>query len=230
MEEIRLDKVTETLSVYQRKGVFCYGTDAVLLVRFVEKYEKYLTKQKLCDLCAGTGIIPLMLCDAHKELTAALVEINADAAALSEKSAEVSGLSDRVTVKNADLKTVRTLFEPECFDLVTCNPPYMTASCGKMCGDDAITLARHEIACTVDDVFASAFYLLPTGGSLYMVYRTDRLSDLMAAAKNNRFEIKQMCFVRSGKAKETCELVLVKAKKQASVGMRVTACDVEKLQ
>ena len=221
--DIRADKVTETLTVYQQAGVFCYGTDAVMLVDYVSESLMAPASKNMCDLCSGTGIIPLMLCDRYRGMKAALVEINPKAADLSQKSAEESDLSENVSVFNIDLKTVKEHFEPECFDFVTCNPPYMTASSGKMCDDEDITLARHEIACNIDDVFASAFHLLRTGGCIYVVYRTDRLSSLMAAAKNNKFEIKDMRFYRMKEGSDFCELVVCKAKKNAKEGMKVSS-------
>lgn len=226
--DIRADKVTETLSVYQQKGVFCYGTDAVMLVDYVSENVMAPASKNMCDLCSGTGIIPLMLTDRYRGMRASLVEINPKAANLSVMSAEISGLKENISVYNIDLKTVKEHFEPEGFDFVTCNPPYMTADSGKMCEDENITLARHEIACNIDDVFACAFYLLRTGGCIYVVYRTDRLSSLMAAARNNKFEIKDMRFYRMKENSDFCELVVCKAKKNAKEGMKVSSVALKK--
>lgn len=226
--EARADKVTETLTVYQQKGVFNYGTDAVLLADYVAEQVIALASKNMCDLCSGTGIIPLMLCDKFKGLTASAVEINPKAAELSVESAKVSGLKDKFTVYNRDLKNIREFLPTESFDFVTCNPPYMTADCGKMCENEDITLARHEIACNISDVFAAAFHLLKTGGCIYVVYRTDRLSSLMSAAKENRFEIKDMRLYKMKKNKDFCELVVCKAKKNAAEGMKVECVDFQK--
>lgn len=226
--DTRADKVTETLSVYQQTGVFCYGTDAVMLVDYVSESIMAPASKNMCDLCSGTGIIPLMLCDRFRGMSASLVEINPKAAELSRMSAEISGLSENVTVFNLDLKTVKEHFDGECFDFVTCNPPYMTANSGKMCDNEDITLARHEIACNISDVFAAAFHLLRTGGCIYVVYRTDRLSSLMDAAKKNKFEIKDMRFYKMKENSDFCELVVCKAKKNAKEGMKVEAVTFKK--
>ena len=75
MEEIKAEKVTETLTVLQKKGVFNYGTDAMMLADYVEKNVITLSGRKMCDLCSGTGIIPLILCDKYEKLKASCVEI-----------------------------------------------------------------------------------------------------------------------------------------------------------
>jgi len=220
MQELKLEKVTPSLSIYQQKNVFSYGTDAVLLAKFVLSNYKSMYGKSMCDLCSGTGIIPLMICDADKNIKASGVEINKDACEIAEMSAEVSNLSDRYTQYFGDIKQVRKLFKPEIFDFITCNPPYMTSSSGYMCESDYKTIARHEILCNIDDVFKAAFYLLGTGGNLFIVYRSDRLSSLFSAAKANRFEIKEMISFVSGSFTGDSKLIVCKAAKDASEGLK----------
>ena len=78
--EIKAERVTETLTVYQQKGVFSFGTDAMLLADYVSEQTAAASAKKLCDLCSGTGILSLVLCDRFPNLTADAVEINPDAA------------------------------------------------------------------------------------------------------------------------------------------------------
>ncbi len=220
MEGLKLEKVSKTLSVYQKSGVFCYGTDAVLLVKSVIGYYKSLNGKKMCDLCSGTGIIPLMICDSNRQVSACAVEINKDACDISKMSAKVSNLSETVTFYNDDIKNIKNIFPSEAFDFVTCNPPYMTIESGKMCDADYKTIARHEILCNIDDVFKAAFYLLKTGGSIFVVYRSDRLSSLFSASKNNRFEIKEMSSFIASDTPALSKLVVIRAVKDASEGMK----------
>ena len=219
IEELKLEKISDTLSVYQKEGVFCYGTDAVLLANYVKENVKTLSDKHMCDLCSGTGIIPLLLCDSNESIICDAVEINKDACRISEMSAEFSHYKNRFNVTNADIKNIKRHFTSEQFDFLTCNPPYMTASSGKMCNYDYKTIARHEVLCNIDDVFAAAFYLLRTGGSIFVVYRSDRLSSLFKAAHNNRFEIKRMSAVVTKELPSVIKLVLCEAKKDASEGL-----------
>ncbi|MBP5246147.1 MAG: methyltransferase [Clostridia bacterium] len=222
MEGIKAEKVTDTLTVLQKKGVFSYGTDAVMLADYVLENVKFINGKKTCDLCSGTGIIPLILCDKNPQLRAACVEISEKAADLCKKSVKLNGFEDRIDVLCADIKDVKTLFREEEFDFVTCNPPYMTANCGKMCDDVDINIARHEISCDIYDVFRAAFHLLKTGGCIYTVYRSDRLSALMNAAKQNKFEIKDIVFIKTKKTSDECGIFTCKAMKNASEGMKVS--------
>ncbi|MBP3580799.1 MAG: methyltransferase [Clostridia bacterium] len=220
MDGLKPEKVSDTLTVYQKSGVFCYGTDAVLLVKNVLSYYKSLGGKIMCDLCSGTGIIPLMLCDSQQNLKASAVEINETACEISKMSANVSNLSGRVNIINGDIKEIRSIFPSESFDFVTCNPPYMTSDSGKMCTDDYKTIARHEILCNIYDVFAAAFYLLRTGGNFFVVYRSDRLASLFDAAKQNRFQIKEMHSYISSTVPALSKLTVIRATKDASEGMK----------
>ena len=228
MDGLKLEAATPTLSIYQKKGVFSYGTDAVLLSKFVLSSFKSFKNKCMLDLCSGTGIIPLLICDKNPDIAASGLEINKDACKIARMSADVSNLSKRYTQHEGDIKDVRNVFSPEQFDFVTCNPPYMTAKSGYMCEDDYKTIARHEIHCTIDDVFKAAFYLLRTGGSIFIVYRSDRLSSLFTAAHNNRFEIKEMIsFVSSCDTPTNSKLVVCRASKDASEGLKHTICNTE---
>ena len=227
MDNIKPEKVTPTLTIYQEKSVFSYGTDAVLLLKFAEKQFKSFNNKKMCDLCSGTGIVPLMLCDKYKKLSAYGVEINDKACKLATMSAEVSCLQQRYTQINADIKEIRKHLQSESFDFVTCNPPYMTNTSGYMCQSDYITIARHEILCNIDDVFKAAFFLLRTGGKFFIVYRQDRLSSLFSAAKNNRFEIKELVSFISKDTPALSKLVVACAVKDASEGLKHTICNTD---
>jgi tRNA1Val (adenine37-N6)-methyltransferase len=220
-EAPKLEKVSETLFVYQQKGVFFYGTDAVLLSAYASSAVKPNSKSCGIELCSGTAFAALSLLDRFPHLEMSALEINKDACRLSEMSAEKSGLADRFKVKNGDVCNVKKEFPSERFDFVICNPPYMTATSGKMCADDYKTVARHEILCNMNDIFKASYYLLGTGGSLFIVYRPDRLSSLFSGAKENGFEIKKMTFVFSKTDREPV-LVLCEAKKQAKEGLRMT--------
>ena len=221
MDGLKLEAATPTLSVYQKKGVFSYGTDAVLLSKFVLSSFKSFKNKSMCDLCSGTGIIPLLICDSTPDVSACGLEINKEACEIAQMSASVSGLDGRYKQFEGDIKNARNLFTSEQFDFITCNPPYMTANSGFMCTDDYKTIARHEIHCTIDDVFKAAFYLLKTGGNLFIVYRSDRLSSLFSAAQNNRFQIKEMISFASGKgASHLSKLVVCRASKDSAEGLR----------
>ena len=57
---LRLDDLQiKNYYIYQDTDSFCFGVDAVLLANFMAKFIK--RNDKVIDLCAGNGIIPILI-------------------------------------------------------------------------------------------------------------------------------------------------------------------------
>ncbi|MBR5311479.1 MAG: peptide chain release factor N(5)-glutamine methyltransferase [Clostridia bacterium] len=81
---------------------------------------------KLLDLCTGSGCIAAAVLHAGKNTVGIAVELYPETAALAEKNIKNLGLADRCRVITGDACT--DLFpDDEKFDVITANPPYVTA-------------------------------------------------------------------------------------------------------
>ncbi len=192
-----------------------FGTDAVLLSRFAGAKET----DTLCDLGTGCGIIALlMLCDG-KLKRAYGVDISEEAISLCEKTKEELSL-EKFTPICSDLKELKGKIPfGEC-TLVTCNPPYKAAGAGIVNPDEADRVARHETACTLDDVLSVSAKLLTFGGRLCMCHRPERTAELLAKMRESGIEPKKMRFVAKCKGSEPW-LLLVEGKRGGKTGIRV---------
>ena len=198
-------------------AVHRFSTDAVLLADFAAPREDDIA----CDLGTGCGIIPLLWCRyaAPKSVTA--VDIQSDAVSLLRESVAANGLEGRISPLECDLKAL----PPEMgdgFTLVTMNPPYKTALGGVQSPVDGRVIARHEVACTLEDIVKAAARLLKFGGRLCMCHRPERLSDLICLMRTCGVEPKRLRTVsqREGKAPS---LVLVEGRKGAKAGLNIDA-------
>src|SRR5690625_7434462 len=74
------------------------------------------------------------------------------------------------------------------FDFITCNPPYFkTPANTELNENEYLTIARHEVLCTLEDVVkACKFYVRP-GGRVAFVYRPNRLVDFISILLYNWF-------------------------------------------
>lgn len=193
-----------------------FGTDGVLLAHFAAPK----TADKAVDLGTGGGIIPLLWCKGNAPAHIIGIDIQENACRLAAGSAEISGVSDRFQVLCGDLKEIRTLRPAGQATLVTCNPPYRTGGGGIVNPNDARAIARHEIACNLEDVVAAAAYLLNSGGRFCLCQRPERLCDVMALMRQYKLEPKRLRLVcqRMG-----CEpwLFLIEGKKDSAPGMRI---------
>lgn len=177
--------------VIQDKSGFCFGSDAVLLARFAKPKKG----AKVLDLCTGTGIIPVLLWGLYELSSVDAVEIVPEVADMAKRTMELNSLSENIRVRCADLKDCPEIYGKKVFDAVTCNPPYMNKGGGLVNPKDKLALARHEIACTLDDVVKTAKSVLKPCGKLYMVHRADRMCDVICTMRKYSIEPKRMRIV-----------------------------------
>ena len=130
------------------------------------------------------------------------MELQEDACALLRDSIAYNRLSDRLTVVNADLKALKGILPFGAFDTVSCNPPYKLGGTGVLNPDEAKLTARHETACTLDDICESAAKLLRFGGRFCVCQRPERLADVTESMRRADIEPKRLRLVqqRPGKA------------------------------
>ncbi len=179
------------LALLQSQQVFRLGTDAMVLAHFV----RVEPRARVCDLCAGGGALSLLLLAADPTLHITALELQPQAVALMEQSAARNRLGAQLTPLQGDVRQIRTLLQPGSFRHVVCNPPYYPVGAGFAAGDPAMAIARTELCCTLEDVVLAAAWLLPTGGSLWMVHRPERLTDLLCALRAHDLEPKQLQLV-----------------------------------
>ena len=86
---------------------------------------------------------------------------------------------------------------------------------------DKKNIARHEVSGTIYDFCKSASKVLKYGGSYAVVYRPDRLIDLIDAMRTSGLEPKRMTFVHANNTKEP-SMVLIEAKKGGKCGLKLT--------
>ena len=106
-------------------------------------------------------------------------------------------------------------------DIIFTNPPYMKTSSGKANELDKKNIARHEVFGNIEDFTIAAKRLLKFGGTFAVVYRPDRLTDLICAMRGAKLEPKRVTFVHADTESES-SMVLVEAKSGGKSGMILT--------
>lgn len=202
--------------IIQDTGRFCFGMDAVLLSGFA----KVKDGAHVLDLGTGTGIIPILLAAKTGAAHLTGLEIQEDSADMARRSVRLNGLEDKIDIVTGDIKEAGSLFDAASFDVITCNPPYMTHNHGLTNPSDAKAIARHEILCTLEDVIARTAKLLKPGGNFYMVHRPFRLAEIMVLLHDYKLEPKRMQLVYPYVDKEP-NMVLIEANRGGRPRMTV---------
>ena len=209
----RIDFVNDDLELIQNTEGLTFGTDALLLAGYIEGRHKYGI-----ELGGGSGIISMLLLSRKKIDRITALEVQGEYAELIARNAEHNKLSDRLFAVHMDARDFKP--EAEC-DMVFSNPPYMKADGGRSCDNDKKNIARHEMNGSIYDFAESGAKMLKYGGYMAMVYRPDRLTDLIAAYRDAGVEPKRMTFVHANPS-AVPSMVLIEGKRGGKSGMKLT--------
>ncbi len=177
--------------IIQNPQKFCFGMDAVLLSGFA----RVKSGAACLDLGCGNGILPLLLEAKTPGRHFTGLEIQPYSADLARRSVALNGLEEKISIVEGDLKEASKIFGGSSFDVVTCNPPYMTGSHGLTNADEAKTIARHELLCSLEDVIRESARVLVPGGHFFLVHRPFRLAEIFSLMVAYKLEPKRMQLV-----------------------------------
>lgn len=213
----RLDELhRNAYHIIQNPAKFCFGMDAVLLSGFA----KVKAGEKALDLGTGTGIVPILLEAKTQGKQFTGLEIQPESADMARRSVALNQLEEKVNIVEGDICKASELFAPSSFDVITSNPPYMTAQHGLTNSGEAKTIARHEVLCKLEDVIRESAKLLRPGGRLYLVHRPFRLAEIIPLMVQYKIEPKRMRLVYPYVDKEP-NMVLIEGTRGGNPGMKI---------
>ncbi len=215
LEHERLDDLQfQNLQIIQNPNHYCFTTDSVLLANFA----KAKPSDSVVDLCSGSGVVGILMQAKTNAKHVTLVELQQSLANMSERSVQLNGLENKVSVVNAPLQQVHKQIGQEVFDVVVCNPPYKMQNASLLSENHEIAICKHEITVTLEEIVIEASKLLKFGGLFYTINKEERLTDLICYLRKHKLEPKQITVVPSNKGSA---LVLIKAKKGGKSGVRI---------
>lgn len=217
LENERIDDLQRNgYRIIQNPEKFCFGMDAVLLSGF----SKVKEGETALDLGTGTGIIPILLEAKTEGKHFTGLEIQAESADMARRSVALNGLEEKIEIVTGDIKDASERFGASSFDVITTNPPYMIGQHGLKNGNEAKTIARHEVLCDLEDILRESSRLLKEHGRFYMVHRPFRLAEILSTMIHYRIEPKRMRLVYPYVDKEP-NMVLIEGLKGGKSRMTV---------
>lgn len=207
----------EKMKIIQSPTVFSYSLDAVLLANFA---YMPVNKGNILDLCTGNGAVPLLLSQRTKGQLVGL-EIQERLAEMAKRSVAFNDLTDRITIVEGDLTKRQATLQQSFYDVVTCNPPYFsTKHVTQHNVNEHLTIARHEVLCTLSEVVAACKLYVKPGGKVAMVHRPERLIDLLTLFREHAIEPKRMQLVYPKHHKEA-NMLLLEGVRDGKTGLKV---------
>ena len=175
---------------------------------------------KIIDFCTGNAPIPMIL-STLTDSNIIGVELQKEIYNLAVQSIKINNLEDRITLLNMNVLDIFNVYETDSFDLITCNPPYFRVNEFSNLNNNMIkSIARHEIEIKLKDICRISKKLLKNNGSLVLVHRTDRLSEIINMLLKYNLQPKRIRFLYP-KELENSNLVLIDARKNGNIGLKV---------
>ena len=137
---------------------------------------------------------------------------------MANRSVKLNSLENIIEIINEDINKIK--LENNSFDAIVTNPPYKKLGTGINNKNEKQKISRYETTASLDNWLKVSNKLLKDNGSFYIVYRTDRLSELIENMRKYKLEPKRMRFVYSN-INEQSNLVLIKAIKGAGTFLKI---------
>lgn len=159
------------------------------------------------DIGCGNGIIPILLYSKGKGEDITGIEIQEENCELALKNVKLNNLEEYIKIENNDVKEYP---KGNTFDYIISNPPYMEVDGKKQNILSCKSIARHELTLNLYDLIRNAKRLLKPVGSITLVHRSYRFTDISRILEDCGFSLKRVRFVYYSKDRNS-NLVLVEA-------------------
>lgn len=205
------------LYIMQDNEMFHFSLDSVLLPNFITINKKI---NKILDIGCGNAPIPLIL-STKTDARIIGIEIQKDVYNLAKESVEYNKLDNQIEIINADINDYYKNIEPGSIDIITCNPPYFKYKKDSNINESEFkTIARHEIALNLEQLFSISKVLLKTNGIIGIVHRPERLIDIIMEMKKNNIEPKKIQLVYPHPDEEA-NILLIEGRKNGKPGLKI---------
>ncbi len=209
------EETTTTISgmnIIQRNDYQNFTLDSVLLADYIKVNR---TTKNALEIGSGCGVISLLLAQRSK-MNIKAIEIEEIMANISLRNVIKNGYEERIEILHDDIKNYKNHFKKDQFDVIYTNPPYFEYDGNEMQINklEQLANARHEVNLKLDEIFKISSYLLRNSGYFFIVFRSDRVFEIIEKMKQYKLNVKrvQFCYTTINKSSKIC---LVEAMKDA---------------
>ena len=183
---ITLDYLPRTnIQLYQDDEMIRINTDTEVLGEFIEVYRNDI----VLDMGTNQGAL-LLYASKFKPKKLIGLEINKRGCDLATKNMELNNIPNYEII-NGDIIT----YTSTPVDVIICNPPYFKTDEHNKGNNKFLAIAKHEGDLTLDKLIASIKRNLKDNGTLFFLYMTPRLDEVLAELNKNNLIPKVLKFV-----------------------------------
>lgn len=206
--------LTGDYKVLQDDDGYLFSADSVLLANLA----KIGVEDSVIDLGTGSGVLAILTAVKKGAKRVVGVEIDSATADMARRSVKMNKLDDKISIITGDVKCIKDFVRAGEFDKAICNPPYFSADDGF--GTEGVkATARKQGENTIDHFVKAGAYALKNGGDFFVVYKADRLVEIVTALHENGLEPKHITYIYP-KLSKGVDTVIISAKKGGKTGLQ----------
>lgn len=210
--------LNKNLKIIQRSDYFNFSIDSLLISEFINIQKN---TKKILDIGTGNAAIPLFL---SKKTSAKIygIEIQETSYQLASRNININNLDEQIYIIYDDIKNYLKYFNKGFFDVIVSNPPFfkINEKINFLNDLEQLTIARHEIKITLDELIKFSSELVKDKGYFYLVHRADRLTEIINILQKYKFEAKKIKFCYTTKYKNA-KILLIEAIKNGKTGLTI---------
>ena len=209
------DLVGYDRKIIQDNNFLAFSLDSLILANFVNINTRV---RNILDLGTGIAPIPLILSlrtNAHIDG----VEIQKEVSVIAKENVKINKLQKQITIYNEDMKKFAKRIDTETYDIVVCNPPFFNNSF-KLPVSDSKKISRHEQSISIEEVLSISRKLLKNNGKFAMIFRIDRLVEILRLFEKNNIEPKIIRFIYHNQ-NMNAKLFFIEGSKNGRSGLKI---------
>jgi tRNA1Val (adenine37-N6)-methyltransferase len=203
------------LAIAQPETGYRFSIDALILAHHITP----MPGDRILDIGTGCGIIALLLARRYPETRIYGVELQPELARMAEANVTANHLADRIRIIERDIQMV-SISETGPVQIITCNPPHIPKTDGRLSPNSQTAIARHEIRMSIKTLAESASRLLAHKGRLFTIYPAARLTDILLHLRQAGLEPKQIRAIHF-KSDTPARRIIIQAVKQGQPGLEM---------
>ena len=183
--------------IRQPERGYRFSIDSVVLAGFAAPF----CRGSVLDLGTGCGILLLLLSRLAPGIVSGTgVDLQEDLIEFARGNFRVNCPDGRLFAVPGDIRGEIPGVEPGSFELAVSNPPYGRTGHGRRNPHPGKEVARHDVTCTLPELFAAASRFLSENGRFAFILPYPRISEIVpcAAKEGMRVELLRVVHPREG--------------------------------
>lgn len=161
--------------IKQPKRGYRFAVDSPILADFLPH-----AVAPALEIGCGVGVVSLLALQQNKFPRIIGVEIQKPLYNMAMENAVANGMGERFQVVHGDFNAIYGRFTN--MQTIFCNPPFFKTDQGHLSRNEAVRLARFEIALNLGDLLRCSVASLASRGKLYLIFPFTRQKELLAKA------------------------------------------------